>query len=329
MFHFVDKIAESFLLEAFDHNIIVKNIKEPAFLARLSPDLKQQWKFPIKESGGHYTISGLADCIYFDGDGSLFISKQTGQQTNKEAAFYFARETGLSVFFKLGEKEVLYVHYQGHQVQIPNTSGLKWFYGGFLLQAPYGSKQITCHSMTDGSLVWQLGFAELSGSEKMDLYSDLLFDDGRLYFFLSDANNISITFIVDCKTGSVIHQDKQFGGKLTRVDDRLYVVDTDIVKVMDTQTFKTQTIALGHLLDPKNISLIYNRFAMNGHELYFSNGNQPGVGVLNVAQAELLWYEDLTVSHPELRNITHLQVQGNRLYLAGANRTLYIFERDL
>jgi hypothetical protein len=327
MFQYIDKLTDSFLLEEINKSIIIKNVGNTPYIGRLSGALQPAWQYAIREKAGQYVHTHLNQFVFFENNESTFVNKDDGAVVKKEPAYYFVYEPGLVAVVKLDKQEVIELQHKNYHSQVPHEISNKYFFGGYLIQAFYTGKYITCHSLADGSLKWKVTYSELSGTGKASLFSELLQENNKLFFFLSDAKRYAATFVLDMESGQLLHQTSAFGGRLALNNSKLYVVNPRSIGVMDIKNFETHDINVEELLQPDTM-LAWDIFSVQDNLVYFSDANSPVVGVLDMQAKKLLWYEDLQAEHKSVKKVLQLQVHNNRLYISGADQALYIFQRD-
>lgn len=326
MFEFTGKLAESFLHEEINKSIIIKNAGNKPSIARLSESLLITWQYDIQEPAGQYTPTHLNELIFFERGQSVFINRDNGMIVKKEPVYYFIYQPYVVAYVFVNKPGILEVQCNNHQVQLEHINSLKFFYADYLVQVPYVEKCITCHSLIDGSLLWHVTYSEISGSDKVQLYSDIINDGNRLIFFLSDLEKVSGTFVLDIATGKIVHHTNAFGGNLVLHNGKVYVANPTSIGIMDANTFATQIVSLAELLQPDKIKLAWNIFAVQNNYIYFTDAYKSAAGVLDLQAKKILWYKDLETSCPRIGKIIALQVHSNTLYLSAADHGLYVFK---
>jgi hypothetical protein len=327
MFSFAAKFQESSLEEAIDKSIIIKNAGDNPFIARLSNDLQPVWQYDIEERGGQFT-PGLQEIIFFEAGQSAFLNRDSGKVQKKEPVYYFRHQPPVTAFVVVENADILVIQYKGHEVKIDHINSQKFFYGDYLIQVPYTEKTMTCHSLIDGSLVWKLILTELAGSDKVQLYSDVILYGNRLFFFLSDLNDVSATFVLELATGRVVQCIDKFGGRLNLHHDIIYIVNQEAIGMLQADTFDIQRVNLADQLQPQKTKMAWDVFSLQNNYLYFSDAHKAAIGAFDLSSQKIVWYNDLA-SQKGIRKIIKVQAHNDLLFLHGADLSLYILKRDV
>jgi len=75
----------------------------------------------------------------------------------------------------------------------------------------------------DNHVEWELNFNELLNTEESGIYSEILFCDDKVFFFLKNSNDILESFVVDINTGNVLHRTNKLVGWLKLYNEKIYM----------------------------------------------------------------------------------------------------------
>lgn len=190
---------------------------------------------------------------------------------------------------------------------------------------------LTCHALETGTELWRLDFTELLGSEKAAQFGELIVAGNKLFFFLSDYNKGAV-FCVDTTDGSVLYETNKINGWLQKVEDKIYFLSHEQLKVLDINTFKEKIYDLTELINKHDLNLAWNKYVVDKEQLYFVSENTAGggaatVGIIDLNSLKLQWKTAIEIEEGAYW-IKEIKVAGNKLYVHTQGGTLHIFEKE-
>jgi len=303
-------------------NVLIKRDKQ--FNSKWFVFLDSQWN--INEYNN--------DCIYSFKQYKSFsiINKETGAVFIEEVNFkplivlnnklwgtYLIKKMAQNIF-EFGEYPL-----QKH-IKIENDDSYApiKFTGSFLI-SQNGYYLINCSNLCE--ILWQLSFQDVLNNKNANLQSEIICCNDKIFFFLSGSNNTIESFVVDIKTGKVLFQTKKVVGWLKLYDYKIYAVQPKAVLIMDANTYETETIELIDTLTPKDITLEWNKYIIDGDLLYFTDAFKPLVGVINLKTRKILWHTLIEIDNKNLQKVMEIKYDNDRLYVLTSDNTLHVFEK--
>jgi len=199
----------------------------------------------------------------------------------------------------------------------------------FILLQNIDQSQIELLSTSSLIKLWTLSFTELTGSEEIGLYSDLVVVGNKLFFYLTNRKyqGIAATYCIDINTGKLIKEISEFTGDVKHFDGMLYTANAEDIEIMNPETFTVEKFNIKSEMDKNDLQRIdYARWVVSDNKLYFGQNfgaHQAKVGVVDLRTMKIT---DKHVFERKCGSIGTIKVSGNKLYVHTQDETLHIFE---
>jgi hypothetical protein len=329
-FRLVHKLNNCGVIRIYPARILISTIKsEPKVISVLDQEFRSIWKLEIDK---------YARCIPLNENEAMvidnrmrFISLRDGKVISEEKAkIYLSITESFKAWYSPEHAECTFVQFIDKVVQLETgTPNSLYFFNDHLIQFVYDEKVIRCFTLQDGKVVWELNLRDLLQSGAASLYSEIIFFEGCLFFFVSDLHKKAV-FKAEVTTGLIIKRLDDSGGWLTLANDRLYFVDHRNLCIMNPDTFEAEVLDFSKTLGYKNITLQWNKFLVVNDLLYFVHENLKGgdeaiVGVLSISTREFLWSTVVPIEDESFW-IAGIKVFQNRLFVETQGGNVYVFE---
>jgi hypothetical protein len=185
-------------------------------------------------------------------------------------------------------------------------------------------KILSCHDVTDGRKLWELDVKTLAASGKADLFSPISGWEDRIFFYISDLKE-GATFCLDIQEGKMVERI-EFGTWILPYGDYFYGASSGTVRKLDPVSFRVEDIDIANMGEPCDMEFSWNRFFVDGDELYFAAKKKLVLGCVSLKERKLVW-SDQILARDELEGIDRIVVSDNRLYVLTNRGVLHFFQR--
>lgn len=197
----------------------------------------------------------------------------------------------------------------------------------------------------NGKSFWKREFKDLLHNENASIYGNTQVIGNRLFFFLFDRSRTTAdksTYCLNAETGQILWQSDEFGGWLTKFDDRIYSVFDKTVQILNPMTFNVEKIDLTNCLSVLDKEIYFNpdnknykktfflssaRYQIEKSNLFFTEDRGSTFGVVNLQTKELIDYKELEIKNEDVKSIGVIKIDSKMIYVSDSDYTLHIFNK--
>ena len=204
---------------------------------------------------------------------------------------------------------------------------------------------IELYDPDNGNSLWKIDFKDLLKNEYARSDGRVQIIGEKLLFFLYDETrqtNTHKTFCLDAETGEVLFETDNFGGWLTKFDDKIYTIGGfNIVQVLNPISFDVERIDLKDCLsvldkeiyneedngfiDKRTFFLSSSNFQIKDNFLFFTQERGNVFGIINLETKELLSNVELEIKNKNRQTIGEIRVDDKRVYVTDSDHILTVF----
>ena len=185
-------------------------------------------------------------------------------------------------------------------------------------------KVISCHAVNNGRKLWEMDLKTLVASGKADLFSPISGWGDRIFFYVSDLRE-DATFCLDIQDGKRVERI-DFGTWILPYGDYFYGTSSGTVRKLDPVSFQVEDIDIGNMGEQFDLEFSWNRFFLDGYELYFAAKKELVLGCVSLKERKIVW-SDLIPTRGEFEGIERIDVLQNRLYVLTNRGVLHFFQK--
>ncbi|MES2556223.1 MAG: hypothetical protein V4604_08740 [Bacteroidota bacterium] len=303
-----------------------KTTNEFVFCSNL---LEEQFRLETPPPVNHVLMTDENEFIVFLGPKSVFISN--GHIVREEQKYYFKHSDGIKVYLDLTNATTL--NYESdagkHEYPLINSS-VKLFLPSHFIQLVGSEKRVFSLSADPTAREWGVALDELTQSDTVYSYFELLEIRQKLYFRLASEKRTGV-FCLDLQTGKEVQLYDDCSGFLVKDQQFVYSAKfRDKVCVIDTETDTFHEWDVHQLIQENGFMTISDhRAAASNGLLYFTQSlgaDFAKVGILDTTTRQLKWKYDFL---PENGAIGSIHLQGKYLFIHMQDNTLFVFEPEL
>ena len=267
--------------------------------------------------------------LYFGKMASDFLDKKNGKLVKSENRFYFISKKEFKIYIELNSTNRLNIERKNSKFVIDQIKSTKIFLENSIIQNPYSTKELYAIDYETNTKKWQINFNKLLGSDKASLNSDIVENDGKLYFFLTGTER-QRTFCVDAETGKVLYEYYELISFSKIENNVLYNLSTgQLVNILDISSNIITSWDIEDLLQQEGfVRADHYRWTVHKGLIYFTQSlgsHNAKAGILDPTKRELIWKHDFDKKHGAIGGI---DASDNRIYVHTQDNTLHVFERE-
>lgn len=192
---------------------------------------------------------------------------------------------------------------------------------------------------SNNSSLWKTEFSDLLKNTNAKTYGPTQLIDNKFFFFLYDSSRKSLdknTYCLNIDNGEIIWKNNEFGGWLCKFNSKLYTIIDNVLQVLDSNTFKLETINLINCLSKidmkfdgwkKTFFVSNTKFIIEKGYLYFTEERGGSFGIINLKEKKLISFAKLEIENNEEIFIGKIIIDNKRMYITDSNNTLHVFKK--
>ena len=186
-------------------------------------------------------------------------------------------------------------------------------------------KVMSCHTVNNGRKLWEMDVKTLIDGGKADLFSPISGWEDRIFFYVSDLKD-DTTVCLDIQDGKRAERI-EFGTWIVPYGDYFYGTSSGTVRKLDPVSFHVEDIDIVNMGEQFDMEFSWNRFIVDGDELYFAAKKRLVLGCVSLKERKLVWSNQIPAMD-EFEAIDRIDVSNNRLYVLTNRGVLHFFQKE-
>lgn len=189
-----------------------------------------------------------------------------------------------------------------------------------------GKDFLTCCRLSDGEIVWQTEYRDLTGWENARLFEKIFSFSGRIFIHIQGGLNMN-AYCLNEIDGKLIKVLDDFKGMYQIYADTVYTAGGHSLQFLTESNFDLQVYDFKETFKEKKISIYAGSSILsNDGILYFIDGlrSSDRFGAIDIRTKKLLVHEKVKISS-SWKKIDHLELHNNLLYVHSDDNSLSIY----